>query len=399
MDEASLDVLIFGGGVAGLWLLDEAVRRGHDAALVESGTLGGAQTGWSQGIIHGGQKYALAGEASRSAEAIREMPGVWRACLAGEREPRLTGTRLRAPHCHLWRTESILSGLGMLGARAALRVKPVTVERDERPAALRGVPGEVARLDEQVIDPFSLVRDLASRHEGRIARIDGAGVRFETRGAGVVDRVLLRGARGREAALRAKRVVLCAGRGNEALRGLAGLSAEACQVRPLHMAMARGELPELNGHCVDGARVRVTITTARDERGRTVWQIGGEVAENGAGLAAREVAARARAEVSAVLPGVDLSRVEWSAYRADRAEGASPGRRRPESAVVLSEGSVVTAWPTKLALAPRLAEEIAAALGEPEGRGGSSRAFEGWERPEAAAPVWDTAPEWWSLGG
>jgi glycine/D-amino acid oxidase-like deaminating enzyme len=397
MDEVSLDVLIFGGGVAGLWLLDEAVRRGHDAALLECGSLGGAQTGWSQGIIHGGQKYALGGEASRSAEAIREMPGVWRACLAGEREPKLTRTRLRAPHCHLWRTESILSGLGMLGARAALRVTPVAVRGEDRPAALRGCPGEVARLDEQVIDPFSLVEDLASRHAGRIVRAPAGGVALETRGAGDVERVVVQGAGGRTLTLRAARVVFCAGRGNEGLRERAGLGAEACQVRPLHMAMARGELPELNGHCVDGASVRVTITSTRDARGARVWQIGGRVAEEGVGLGPADQAARARAEVAATLPGVDLSGAEWAAYRADRAEAASPRGRRPETEVFRAEGNTLTAWPTKLALAPRLAESIVRELGEPRGRSGVVDALAGWERPGVALAPWDGGASWRSF--
>ena len=74
-----VDVLILGGGGAGLWLLDDLHRQGYSAALVEASSLGSGQTIASQGIIHGGLKYALNGKAAGSAaKAIRDMPLRWR---------------------------------------------------------------------------------------------------------------------------------------------------------------------------------------------------------------------------------------------------------------------------------------------------------------------------------
>ncbi|WP_323150307.1 FAD-dependent oxidoreductase, partial [Pseudomonas oryzihabitans] len=57
----STDILIVGGGVAGLWLNARLRRAGYATVLVETGALGGGQSGKSQGIIHGGTKYALTG--------------------------------------------------------------------------------------------------------------------------------------------------------------------------------------------------------------------------------------------------------------------------------------------------------------------------------------------------
>ena len=54
-----LDVLVFGGGAAGLWCLDRLRRAGYHAILLESKAIGSGQTIQSQGIIHGGGKYAL----------------------------------------------------------------------------------------------------------------------------------------------------------------------------------------------------------------------------------------------------------------------------------------------------------------------------------------------------
>jgi len=57
-----LDVAIFGGGVAGLWTLARLIKQGFNAHLFECNQLGAGQSIASQGIIHGGTKYALTGK-------------------------------------------------------------------------------------------------------------------------------------------------------------------------------------------------------------------------------------------------------------------------------------------------------------------------------------------------
>lgn len=392
-----LDALIIGGGIAGLWILDELRRAGFACLLVEREALGAGQTIWSQGIIHGGLKYTLGGLMNPSAEAIREMPSVWRACLAGEREPDLSdagGGALRAPCCHLWRTATLASKIGMIGARAGLRVAPVVLDRGERPEILRNCPGVVARLDEQVIDPAAVLRALARRNAGRIVLGEVSSARSEG------DRVRLRVARASHAALHesvARWLILCAGNGNAALRELLGLPAGRTQVRPLRMVMARGGgLPVLNGHCVDGTKTRVTITTARDSTGRNIWQIGGEVAERGASMSAEKAMRLAADELRAVLPGIDLAGIEWSTYEAPRAEAASPGRIRPDDAVVIEDGAVLTVFPTKLALAPRAAEQVLRRIGgEARRSGGAPPAST--DPPVVAPAPWESAA--WTRGG
>src|SRR5690606_23628222 len=79
----STDVLIVGGGIAGVWLNARLRRAGFATLLVEKGSLGGGQSVKSQGIIHGGTKYALHGALTGSSEAIAAMPGRWREALAG----------------------------------------------------------------------------------------------------------------------------------------------------------------------------------------------------------------------------------------------------------------------------------------------------------------------------
>ncbi|MBN8643666.1 MAG: FAD-dependent oxidoreductase [Planctomycetes bacterium] len=388
--EHHLDAVILGGGIAGLWTLDTLRRRGVHAVLLERAALGQGQTLWSQGIIHGGLKYTLSGLLNPAAQAVRDMPDRWRACLAGKAEPDLSRAKLRAPHCHLWRTESLSSKVAMIGAKVGLRVTPTTLHSGERPEALRHVPGTVARLEEQVIDVASVLSALAARHAGRVWLAPRASVdRDDTR-----VRVTVDAAAPDAPVLLPRTLVLTAGAGNAMLRDRLGLQPNQTQVRPLHQVMMRGELPELNGHCVDGSVTRVTITTAKDSAGRTVWQVGGQLAEEGVHRTPEDLIAHAKRELAACLPGVDLSRAEWATYRADRAEMKAPGALRPDDATLLVEGPVISAWPTKLALAPRLADLVTERAMSAIGSAAVDQRLPEWEAAGVGAEPWEDQHAW-----
>ncbi len=393
-----LDVVIFGGGGAGLWLLDELVRHGFDTILLEAAQLGRGQTIASQGIIHGGLKYSISGLLTPSAQAVRDMPARWRQSLTGQKPPQLTRTLLRGEHCHLWQTAGLKSKLAMFGARAGLRVTPAKLSREDRPPALGDCPGVVARLDEQVIEPASFLADLAAQHLPHLLRIDAqGGLRFELRDAGQVEAIdLIDPDSSDSLILQPRHIVFTAGAGNVQLRRAVGLSQRAMQRRPLHMVMLRGELPTLNGHCVDGATTQVTITSAQDSSGATVWQVGGRVSEIGVAMSPQKLVSHTRGELEAVLPGVDLGGVQWATYRIDRAEGDASGRR-PDDVSIIEHGNVITAWPTKLALVPRLAQRIVSVLGRPASRRPIDlSATETWPRPVVAQPPWEMQQQWFT---
>jgi hypothetical protein len=229
-------------------------------------------------------------------------------------------------------------------------------------------------------------------------QLDAAGLKIEFAPAGSVDRVVVASPNERrDFEFTPRHVVLTAGAGNDRLRELCRLPADAMQRRPLHMVLVRGQLPALNGHCVDGARTRVTITSDVDAAGRTVWQVGGQIAEEGIGLDDTALPYRAQNELTAVLPQVDLSQAEWSSYRVDRAERASPRGGRPDTATVVCEGNVITAWPTKLALVPQLARMVESHLPKPAGGKLDLSQIADWPRPAVALPPWETALAWRSL--
>jgi len=91
MSNHKTQIAIVGGGICGLWLLNILRAAGYDTWLFEKDTLGCAQSLASQGMIHGGLKYALGGFTSPSSESIARMPETWQACLRGEGPPDLTG--------------------------------------------------------------------------------------------------------------------------------------------------------------------------------------------------------------------------------------------------------------------------------------------------------------------
>ena len=266
----------------------------------------------------------------------------------------------------------------------------------------RGCPGTVARLPEQVISTVSLIEVLAERNCERLLKVDPARVafNFDTPGEVVSIRVA------DELTFRPRAVVFTAGAGNSKLRCAVGLAGEAMQRRPLHMVMLRGErLPMFQGHCVDGAKTRVTITSETDSAGRIVWQVGGQIAEDGVAWDERTLIAVARDELRSVLPNIDLSSVEWSTYRVDRAEGIVPGGKRPETAQIRREGNCFTAWPTKLALVPQLVSELCDRIAESDfkfqisnfkSQVESANQMHNWPRPNVALPPWEMATRWWA---
>ncbi len=390
-----LDALIFGGGAAGLWLLADLRHRGFSALLIESKALGAGQTIASQGILHAGVKYSLGGSAADSAKAVSEAAEVWRGCLAGQGEPDLRSVRVLSPCCYLWRTDSIMSRLGFLGAKTLLRTPVETVGPQDRPAILGQCPGQVLRVAEPVIDVSSFLGALAEKCGSRLICVkDPCDITYHIRGPGEVEQVDVREPAGdRVIGLRPTFVVLTAGEGNEMLRRAFGLSAPAMQRRALHMVMVRGRLPMLFGHCVDGDKTRVTITSATDSESRTVWHLGGEIAERGIDMTEADVIAHAKRELSAVLPGLDLGGTQWAAYRIDRAEGRTAGGRRPDGPVWMKEGNVISAWPTKLVLAPRLSEVICSARGAPGVKSSDAIATD-FPRPAVAQPPWEVSREW-----
>ncbi|MFN0012247.1 MAG: FAD-dependent oxidoreductase [Phycisphaerales bacterium] len=360
------DVLVIGGGIAGLWTLAALCRRGINALLLEHAALGSGQTIWSQGIIHGGVKYALTGAATDAARAISKMPEVWRACLAGQGEVDLRGVTPLSESQVLWTTPGVVSRFAAAVASRAIRTPVRSLALADRPAIFGLAPRgtDVYEVPEPVLGVADVLAALRQAHHGQLLRIervlsiDESSVRNAARRV----RVAASAPGGAAQEFHCRALVLTAGAGNEALAHLAGFPspADLMQRRPLHMVMARGPLPTLYGHCLAASTTpRLTITTlAGRQEDERVWLIGGGLAEEGVGRddAAQRLAAAA--ELRSCLPWIDFSKVQLACGRIDRAEGRTADGARPDEPVIRTHGAVLAAWPTKLALAPVLAERV-----------------------------------------
>jgi hypothetical protein len=310
--------------------------------------------------------------------------------------PHLGRTTVRADWCAVWRTSGLRSQFGLAAATKVLQVTPIKLAAQDRPSVLAECPGDVLRLDEPVIDPASLLGDLAEQHRERIVQYDFEdGCEFDAADGRVGSIRFAHPGGGNDLEVRPRAVLLTAGEGNGALRDRVGLDPAAMQLRPLHMAVVRGQLPPLNGHCTDGARTRVTITSTADRAGRVVWQVGGQIAEDGVALDPPALLALARRELAAVLPGFPSEGLEWSTYRVNRAEAATGAGRRPNDVSCERVGNVITAWPTKLALAPRLADQVLSLVEAGTELAPWAPAIPAdWPRPVVAAPPWEAEGEW-----
>lgn len=382
----STDVLIVGGGIAGLWLNARLRRQGFATLLVENARLGGGQSVKSQGIIHGGAKYALHGALTGASEAIADMPRRWREALAGNGELDLTGVRLLSDAHYLWSPGSLAGNITSFFASKAVRGRVDQVKGKQLPPALQHpkFKGKVYRLAELVLDVPSLISRLSElAGDGLLAaeRIEPLRENGELVGL-IID--------GRE--IRAQRIILSAGRGNAELLSALSLTQPAQQLRPLHMALVKGPtLKPLYAHCLGGGpKPRVTITTHPADDGQWVWYLGGDLAESDG--VARDEAAQiqaAKKELNELLPWVDLSAAQWATLRVERAEPAQSGLVRPDNAFLHEQGKLLVGWPTKLALAPDFADRVLAALSRDGIQPTTHAPLPTLPRPSVAPPAWE----------
>ena len=382
----STDVLIVGAGVAGLWLNARLRRLGFSTVVVERESLGGGQSVKSQGIIHGGAKYALHGALTGASEAIADMPRRWREALAGDGELDLRGVRVLSEAHYLWSPGTLAGNLTSFFASKAVRGRVDQVKGDQLPPALQNprFKGKVYRLAELVVDVPSLIE--------RLAGLAGDGLLAGQQIEPLFEHNELIGLRVDGRDIHAQRIVFSAGAGNADLLNSAGISVPAQQLRPLHMVLVKGpSLKPLYAHCLGGGpKPRITVTTHPAANGEWVWYLGGDIAEaDGVAREPAEQIAVAQKELGNLLPWVDLSQAQWATLRVNRAEPAQSGLVRPDNAFLADQGRLLVGWPTKLALAPDFADRVLKALEHDGITPGNAPALPDFPRPPLGKTAWE----------
>lgn len=390
--EVSVDVVVFGGGIAGLWTLARLQQAGYKAVLLESRALGAGQTRYAQGIIHGGTKYALTGKLTASSEAVADMPSRWRACYEGNGELDLTQAELLSDAHYLWSTTSLTSRISGFFASKVMRARSTELDKKSLPAIFQheDFKGQFYRLDEPVFNTMSVIRALAEPRKQSILMIDNESLEPEN------GKLKVSSTDGAKYLFHYKKIILNAGEGNADLVSRFGSDQPEMQLRPLKMVVTRGVQNDMiYAHCL-GASVnpRITITSHRDAEGDIVWYMGGQLAEDGVNKTDTELVQAAKKELNELIPWLDLKGAEWGVLEINRAEIKKPGTTRPDSFSIEQHGDVITAWPTKLALAPVMADTLVSMIVEDNIERDTDQFLPQWPQPEYAELPWDEESCW-----
>ncbi len=391
--EVSVDALIIGGGIAGLWALARLQQAGYKTVLLEADALGAGQTRYAQGIIHGGTKYALTGKLTASSEAVADMPSRWRACYAGEGELDLSQAELLSDAHYLWSTTSLSSRISGFFASKVMRARSSELDKKALPAVFqhRDFRGQFYRLDEPVFNTLSVIRALAAPRLSSILSIKQSSLKQ------TADGLAVESSDGKNYFFNYRKIIFMAGEGNEDLLSRFHCEQPKMQRRPLKMVVLKSDSINdmIYAHCL-GASVnpRITITSHRDAQGRVVWYMGGQLAEDGVHKSHDALIRSAKDELGELIPWLQLKDAEWGVLEINRAEIKKPGSTRPDSFSIENNKKLITAWPTKMALSPALADALLGILEEENISCNTDVSLPAWQSPAYADFPWNEEDCW-----
>ena len=390
------DVIIIGGGIAGLWTLNRLRNEGFNSHLLEKEKLGQGQTICSQGMIHGGIKYSLSGMLTSASSAIADMPGYWKACIAGDGDIDLRDCNLLSEQYYMWPKNNIRSRLNAFLGSKTLEGRVTKVEPGEYPDFFKyNIPGPLYKLQDIVLDVPSLLSCLSSKQHEYIHKIDWTDNSIIMSDDGNISGIRINN----ETIVTAKKYILCAGKGAGTLLKQCAVHNIDMQLRPLQMVYVKHNIQfPLYVHCVSdqlSMTPELTITTHTDKDKNSVWYLGGELAEAGANMEKEQLILHTRKKLSELFPWCDFSQAEFNSFHIDRAEEKQPGKKRPDTESLINQGNLMVSWPTKLTLAPNLAntivqtlkQEITATKADSQN---SDLSF--LPSPEVAVPPWEQQP-------
>jgi glycerol-3-phosphate dehydrogenase len=360
------DILIFGGGIAGLWLLNRLRAAGYSVILLEQDKLGGQETLNANGIIHGGLKFGLSAML-RDIEDLDDMPALWRDCLEGQGDLNLKGVRTLSEHQYLWSEPNLAARATTFFASRLITGQVEAVDGEARPSPFQDktFTGSVYQLSDLVIDMPSLVQKLATTYKSSIYKVSPQNCHLETDDRHNTTAVFITAAGVEPLRIHPRRVILAGGQGNQGLLEDLGLREPVMERRSTHMVLIKHpSLPELYAHCLGSStRPRITITSHPTRDGGKIWYVGGELAEEGAQRDARMQIEHTQRELTELLPWVDLRGARFKALKLDRIlPSGDRGLFKPDNAFVEPCGNNIVVWPCKVTLAPNLGRQVLALL-------------------------------------
>lgn len=337
MNTPAVDVVLIGGGVQGLVMLDTLIAADYSCALVTEGDLGAGQTLHSHGFLNTG--FGLGG---------RELP---------EAAAEIVHPDLRARGVTLTGDWAILPPLGLRGL--LLRARPAFARLP--PAHLPGGFSPTFKDAARTLPDYSfkkrqLVAALSEGREEYIVRGTVTGFR----GRNPAEAVVLRPeGSDTEVELRARAVVVAAGCGSKRLlRNLVGSTPQLKRIkhRLVHMLCLRAPRGALPVYSVAALSLGLLLA-AHDDGAYAIWyvtpmQLGGpsfdDVPNDAAAPADPTALRRAWDALQTLYPpllGVDGLQVgHYAGYRQDI--GNWPGARL--CTIIAGAGNVIAALPSGL---------------------------------------------------
>lgn len=347
----SHDVIILGAGVSGLWLANKLSNLGYNFIIFDNSAIGGAQTLASQGMIHGGQKYALTGSLSEHSYRSLNMAKRWQSALNGTGEIDLKQTKLLSEKQYMWSAGGLADYAAVFAAAKIVNSETKKLKYSDYPSALEGLSGLVYELPEQVLEVSSLLKNLVDPIASKIFKGNVNAINEE--GFITIDNKLFQ----------AKAIVSTAGLGNENIIKMLSYEKVYTQRRPLKQIVVKSLQYPLFGHGITtNPKPRVTITSHPCDDGGFIWYLGGNIAETCTNLSDIEAMKYAEKEMQTIFPKIAWGEKEWAVIKVDRAEPFVASGQLPPGAHVQEFGNVLVGWPTKLTFAPDLADKVCAIL-------------------------------------
>lgn len=367
MNNYSTDVVIIGAGVTGLWVHNCLNNMNINSLLLENNSIGNAQTLSSQGIIHGGTKYAINGVISKATQSISDMPARWRACLNGKGDINLSEVKILTNHQLMWSNNRLSSKIALFFSGKALNNRMQIINEQSRPKIFQHIDCKfkLYQLDEPVLDIISVIRCLAKPWRERIIKISHDSKIIWHHNKDRVQSLNI----DNNIHINAQQFVLTAGEGNEALLKSLGMKKPAMQRRPLQMLLCKSTnrsrmLPIIYTHILKSNWKLTTITSHFDTSGNVIWYIGGSIAELGVNKTHNQLTTKAEILLNNLMPWFKWPNLTWATHKINRAEPKQSTFSRPDTSFIKSINNIHIAWPTKLALAPNLSDKIIKAIQE-----------------------------------
>jgi glycine/D-amino acid oxidase-like deaminating enzyme len=364
--QIDIDVLIIGGGIQGLWLLNDLTQVGYNVALLENGKLGGDQTLHSHGFLHQGYGYTNA-EMARRLKVTTERWNVFikKRCIPIPQAPSLYGFTSLA-NSLLWRGK---------WAEAGLEAR----EYQRLPFMEKGLLRKVFETDEKWLNTAGVIKCLAAPVEQAI--IQGEVERFRySPDKDVIESVDVI-VDNQRFLFACKFVVLAAGKGNHQLLRMvnsAYIQNKAERVKQLRkslMLVIKG-----NSQLLDIALVVpdlwLFIVSRRDKNGDNIWLASYDVDQAYDEKQNIEPdQSRVQDTTTAlftILPRLfarqNVRKMQWGAYTGLKAEARNIDiTTKVETGQVLTPHewvietfakNIYAVWPTKLTLAPEASKAL-----------------------------------------